>query len=762
MATNNITSALIAEQLPDFIQEDAPKFQKFIEAYYEWMEQSGNATERAKNLLDYRDIDNTLDQFIQYFKSEVMDRIPQTALADKRLLVKHIKDLYRAKGTQAAYRLLFRMIYNEEIDFYYPGVDMLRTSDGRWIQETSIRVSSPGTGDRAELDGLIIYGAESGAHAKVERVEKTSELGVQVDEMFLSAINGTFNDGELVRNASNTINGTVFSTTGPLSGFNVTQGGGYHQVGDVIQIVSDTSGTGANGVVIRTSDTSSINFTLRAGGSGYRLGNSVITIAGGSGLGASFTINGISNTSNVTFGTTTIEAVKDVPLNSGPVFASGVSNTQVLEANIAAANVSSTLASALQFAEIETGTISGITVTDVGFGYNYLPTATIVDQEIADKELQDPNGGIKGQNAVVTVANIPGAITAIRLNSVGSSYDKYNTASIANSDRAGTQAGKGLPLVTGLITHPGRYVDTKGFLSYNNKLQDNFYYQEYSYVVKSTQFVDTYKNLVKELIHPAGQKIFGQLQVEAELDASTISTQVYGPDLELVYENTLNVPVIVSDSVETYTQSQIGAIVSDVSFVNLQQIANTVPVTVPATYFSRTSATGVNLQIAKTIDTTVGTVDSSNSMLWTAHHKAGRPLRHSILIKNTFLISSTGTNTISNYLTSSISSLTKDMDMVLASNTSNPNVTFTFGSRRPTAGQSIIIRGMLSQTAIGNSTIYTVNNVVSNTKLFLTRDFQEGDVFLGTMYIANNMPGQTGASNNIMAAVSTLDHTGHR
>ena len=39
MATNNITSALIAEQLPDFIQEDAPKFQKFIEAYYEWMEQ---------------------------------------------------------------------------------------------------------------------------------------------------------------------------------------------------------------------------------------------------------------------------------------------------------------------------------------------------------------------------------------------------------------------------------------------------------------------------------------------------------------------------------------------------------------------------------------------------------------------------------------------------------------------------------------------------------------------------------------------------
>ena len=38
-------------------------------AYYEWMEQEGNVTERTLLLNDYRDIEKTIDQFIDLSKT---------------------------------------------------------------------------------------------------------------------------------------------------------------------------------------------------------------------------------------------------------------------------------------------------------------------------------------------------------------------------------------------------------------------------------------------------------------------------------------------------------------------------------------------------------------------------------------------------------------------------------------------------------------------------------------------------------------------
>ena len=62
-----------------------------------------------------------------------MADIPENMLTDKRLLLKRIKDLYTSKGSQKSYDLLFRILYNQDIDFYYPGEDILRASDGRWV-----------------------------------------------------------------------------------------------------------------------------------------------------------------------------------------------------------------------------------------------------------------------------------------------------------------------------------------------------------------------------------------------------------------------------------------------------------------------------------------------------------------------------------------------------------------------------------------------------------------------------------------------------
>ena len=71
MATDKKTSILVSEQLPDFVLEEGPKLQRFIEAYYEFLEQNGGAIDGIKNLLSYQDIDTTTDSFLQYFREEI-------------------------------------------------------------------------------------------------------------------------------------------------------------------------------------------------------------------------------------------------------------------------------------------------------------------------------------------------------------------------------------------------------------------------------------------------------------------------------------------------------------------------------------------------------------------------------------------------------------------------------------------------------------------------------------------------------------------
>ena len=107
MATWEKTSLLIEQQFPDFVRDEGPNLVAFLKAYYEWMEQDGQVVERSQNLAKYRDLDNTLNQFVQYFQAEIADQIPRTMAADKKKLLKHIKDLYRAKGTEKAWQLLF-------------------------------------------------------------------------------------------------------------------------------------------------------------------------------------------------------------------------------------------------------------------------------------------------------------------------------------------------------------------------------------------------------------------------------------------------------------------------------------------------------------------------------------------------------------------------------------------------------------------------------------------------------------------------------
>lgn len=60
---------------------------------------------------------------------------------------------------------------------------------------------------------------------------------------------------------------------------------------------------------------------------------------------------------------------------------------------------------------------------------------------------------------------------------------------------------------------PGYYMNDDGHLSSTKVIQDSNYYQEFSYVIKSSLGIDTYRDVVLKLLHPAGMKMFGQVNI---------------------------------------------------------------------------------------------------------------------------------------------------------------------------------------------------------------------------------------------------------
>ena len=67
MALQEKLSTLVENQFPQFYKEEGPKFLQFVKAYYEYLEQDGKQQETQRNLQNYKDIDETLSQYIQYF-----------------------------------------------------------------------------------------------------------------------------------------------------------------------------------------------------------------------------------------------------------------------------------------------------------------------------------------------------------------------------------------------------------------------------------------------------------------------------------------------------------------------------------------------------------------------------------------------------------------------------------------------------------------------------------------------------------------------
>jgi len=317
-STEKFVSNFITNQFPQFYREDGENFILFMKAYYEWMESSGNPVYQSRRLYDYRDIDNTLETFLEFFQKKYLYGIPFNVISNKRFLLKHILDVYRSKGTIQCYRLLFKLLYNEDIEIYLPGRDMLRVSDGTWNEPRYLEISDNGISP--SYIGKTVVGVSSGTTAIVENYVEESYNTSKINILYISNIlprNGNFIVGEKITKfglENDTESVTAAPTIlGSLDKLTVVNGGQGYTLGDVIKIAyrdvsnGDVISYGIDGVLKVTqlsTGVGSLNLDLIDGGFGFTANaETFLYKSTANGQGASFEVGSIINTQNLKYNT---------------------------------------------------------------------------------------------------------------------------------------------------------------------------------------------------------------------------------------------------------------------------------------------------------------------------------------------------------------------------------------------------------------------------------------------------------------------------
>lgn len=194
-----LTSAIVSQQLPDFVRGDYPNFVTFLQKYYEWMELTGNASYEAQQLGVIQDVDLAPDYYIDQIRKEFLPYFPEVSTLDSRKFIKLVNQFYAAKGTPDSVKFLFRAIFNEEIEITFPKDDILKASDGKWVLPLALRIDTNDL-NILNISNSLITGQTSKATAIVETVVRSidRQLGITYIEAYVSNVQRLFQTGETV------------------------------------------------------------------------------------------------------------------------------------------------------------------------------------------------------------------------------------------------------------------------------------------------------------------------------------------------------------------------------------------------------------------------------------------------------------------------------------------------------------------------------------------------------------------------------------
>ena len=306
----NKVSTLVKYQLPQFIRDDHPVFVEFLTKYYEYLEQPGNPVYELKKFEDNYDVDTTRESMLQYFKSKILPSFPESTELSTERILKSARDFYTKKGTPDSFKFLFRVLYNTELEVYFPKLQIFKASDGKWVQPQAFRLTLSAANQNLDINLLEKhkgYGSLSRASCIIEAANRTIDKGTnrEIIEIYISNLNRFYQNGEYLEISYFDANGAtqLFSEKiiGAISNIkiNPNRRGTKYVTGDPVVInggLDDGSQTKTKAVAfvgnVTTGSIDSVSLLKR--GYGFRaLPNSLVDIITANGVGANIIVSSV-------------------------------------------------------------------------------------------------------------------------------------------------------------------------------------------------------------------------------------------------------------------------------------------------------------------------------------------------------------------------------------------------------------------------------------------------------------------------------------
>ncbi len=511
---------LIQEQLPEFIQNEYAGFVTFLEGYYRFLDQQGQVNDVLLNAADFSDIDKTLEEFIEEFRKQYAVDIPRSVLVNQRRLVKLIREFYDTKGSEKSIELLFKILYDESVEFFYPSQHILRASDGIWIQDVVLRIIGGDAGTNPfDLSGKIcelVYYENTGTQifpkvieTSITEVKKLAYTSPAIYELKVSLPK---NSALKVPGAGAVGEATIVD--GQITEIDVISGGSGYYVAPTV-IPYGTEGTGA---VLRANiaNGSVESVTVLQGGSGYESPLQIVFSTE-----SVRTFVRLKNDPSKTYGYV-IRQLSTVEVTScegdGVDGDCGFRVGQIYQIDETAQVGPYVIYPPL--GTPSTSLLNSISADPADYG--------TYDEELFNLNRDNPYFDATGNynfigrdnraSVKVTSVGEDGCVLAVSIFNVGFGFQQEQFEATITSP-TGCEAV--LSFTTGaLLARTGRFKDSRGMLSNVNKLQDNYYYQNYSYVIRSGVPAGNWMNTLKKSAHPAGMAVFGELIISQNIQVS--------------------------------------------------------------------------------------------------------------------------------------------------------------------------------------------------------------------------------------------------
>jgi len=538
-----------------------------------------NPVQNIQQLLEYADVDNTVYSFLDKFRDSFMEAMPNT-VADglsKRKLIKNIKDMYAAKGTEKGHKLFFRILFDEEATITYPRDNLLRPSDGKWTTDKVIRIVETGTSDFNNAVGETITGGTSGATAIIATVIKFREGAIQIAELNLDAnsVVGTFQAGEvgttIDTNLDLEISGEIKSIV--VEGI-VSTGGAYYNTADPVT-VSGGDGNNAATARVESAGAGSIDeILIESGGTGYTAGEELVfnvdntegkdvrakiaVVGGGFNLEQAtapdhfisedgdlivtedrFYLNQeetvgeldhlvMEDGGQIVIETQTFtdlsvaseasEITKIEMINKGNGF---IQLPLVSDSATTSGSGSSLFAASTQTPMV--GHVEGISITNFGLDYASAPTF-VLNRNILVKNVS--GSFTAGDTLVSHSGTVVGFEPTTHILELETSVD-FNRGDVITSITGATATvfqsthSEATSRIGTVGQTVGNFVNDQGKVSESEmKVQDSNYYQDYSYVVRIGQSINEWRESVRRSVHPAGWNVFGEVSFSTLISAT--------------------------------------------------------------------------------------------------------------------------------------------------------------------------------------------------------------------------------------------------